>query len=480
MAGRAPVSVQPAMPPGGPGAAAEPAPGGYQEALRYLAECVDLEKVRQQALTPDQFRLDRMRAMLDRLGDPHRALRCVHVAGTKGKGSTCEMTASCLEACGYAVGLYTSPHLVDVRERIRVNRRMIPYAAFAAALNRVREAAAAVAPRHGPATYFEHLTAMAFLHFAEEAVDVAVVEVGVGGRLDSTNVITPEVAAVTSISLDHTALLGGTVEQIAREKAGIFKPGIPAITIDQKPEVVRTLREVAQQVGAPFRVVGGDAEGDVDFSVRFVAAGGRRPQARVCLNTPRCAFEHLPVPLLGEHQARNCGLALGIIDALVERGLQCPPSAVSDGLARTALPGRLEQVGVEPRIFLDGAHNEDSMACLVRALGACVDYDSLVVVFGCCADKDVNGMLRQLAQGADKVIFTRAAGTPRAARPDDLARRFNDLSSGKMCLTAPDLAAALAMAVKGVGRGDLVCVTGSLYLVGEARKLLGGRRGGGA
>ncbi|HYE02845.1 MAG TPA: Mur ligase family protein, partial [Phycisphaerales bacterium] len=268
-------------------------PVSYQEALRYLAERVDVEKLRASRVTRDMFKLDRMRALLDALGNPHESLRCVHVAGTKGKGSTCEMTACCLEACGYTVGVYTSPHVVDVRERVRINRRLISYADFARTLSKVAEAASRLEAAHGPASYFEVLTALALAHFAEEAVDAAVIETGLGGRLDSTNVIVPEVAAITAIGLDHTQILGDTPELIAREKAGIFKPGVPALTVPQTPGVLAVLREAAGQCGVPLQVVGQD----IEFSVRFENSGPRGPHARVCLTTPRSSFEHLPVPL---------------------------------------------------------------------------------------------------------------------------------------------------------------------------------------
>ena len=442
-------------------------PATYAAALRFLYDRVDLERTRQTRAVADQLKLERMHAIMEQLGNPHQAVRFVHVAGTKGKGSTCEMTASCLEACGYTVGVYTSPHLVDIRERVRINRKMIPHADFTRLVGRAGEAAAAVEGEHGPATFFELLTAVALLHFAEQAVDSAVVEVGLGGRLDSTNVIRPEVAAVSSISLDHTQILGDTLEAIAREKAGIFKPGVPAVTVQQKPGVVEAMREVAERVGCTLQVVGQE----IDFSVRFENSPGYGPHARVCLQTPRNTFEHLRVPLRGEHQAHNCGLALAILDKLAERGFSTPEAKVTVGLEKTELPGRLELAWTSPRVILDGAHNEDSVRCLMRAVGAHVPYDSMVVVFGCCQDKDVGAMLSQIALGADKVIFTRTAGNSRAADPRELHRRFVEMT-GKMSQVAKDLPEALRIAARAVGRGDIICVTGSFYLVGEAKKYL--------
>jgi dihydrofolate synthase/folylpolyglutamate synthase len=444
---------------------------GFQDAVRWLYDRTDIERMRPTPQARDLMKLDRMRRLLEILENPQESLRCVHVAGTKGKGSTCEMTASCLEACGYTVGLYTSPHLVDVRERIRINRKTISHGDFTRLAQAVASATTKLDAKDGEATFFELITAMAFVHFAEEAVDAAVIECGLGGRLDSTNVIVPEVSAITSLSLDHTQILGATIDRIAAEKAGIFKPGVPAVTVPQAPEAMAVLKKVAEEVGAPLQVLGEE----LDFTLRFDAVGGAGagagPQTRVSLTTSRSAYEHLTVPLKGEHQAYNCGLALAILDRLTERGFQAPESKVTIGLARVECPGRLEVVPGVPRIVLDGAHNPASIRCLMRAIGAHLSYDSMVVIFGCAADKDIPGMLKQLDLGADKAIFTRAAGNVRAADPKDLARVFTE-AAGKMSQTAPTLAEALDLARRGVGRDDLICITGSFYLVGEAKKLL--------
>jgi dihydrofolate synthase / folylpolyglutamate synthase len=444
--------------------------GSYANALKWLYDRVDIERTSPSRLAADTLKLDRMHRLMELLGNPHRAFRSVHVAGTKGKGSTCVMTATCLEACGYAVGLYTSPHLVDVRERIQLNRRMIGQPEFTKAAQRVADAAANIEPSAGEPTFFELTTAMAFLYFAEEAVDAAVIEVGLGGRLDSTNVITPEVTAVTSISLDHTQILGETLEKIAREKAGIFKPGVPAITIQHKPTVLQVFRDVAAEVGAPLQVLGQD----VEFSLRYEASPRDGTIIRVNVTTDRNAFEHLVVPLKGEHQAVNCGLALALLDKLSERGFKTPANKVTRGLADVRMPGRMEIAWESPRVLLDGAHNTDSVKCLIKAIGAHIPYDSMVLIFGCATDKDVDGMLREIGLGADKVIFTRS-GNQRACDPRDLARRFGE-ATGKMAQTAKDFPEALALAARAVGREDLICVTGSLYLVGEAKKHLDTKR----
>lgn len=435
----------------------------YTTALRWLYEHIDHERMRLVRYNERTFSLARMRKLLDLIGNPHQQVRCVHVAGTKGKGSTCAMLASMLESCGYTVGLYTSPHLIDLRERITINGHMISYNDVAEAFKQIAEVESAF--KTEPPTYFEILTAAAFKYFADQAVDLVVLETGLGGRLDCTNVCQPLVTGITHLSMDHMHLLGDTLDQIAREKAGIFKPEVAAISVQQEPEAADALRAVSEEVGAPLQFTGRD----IEFSHRFEANKELGPHSRVSLTTERSRFEHLAVPLRGEHQAHNCGLALAILDRLKLHGFDLPEHKVIEGLAATRLDGRMEQVWSEPRIIIDGAHNATSVQALIRALGAHVSYDSLVLVFGCGQDKDVRGMLKQVSLGADKIIFTRAKNNPRAEEPADLLTRFADIS-GKMAQTAPNLEAALKLAARAVSREDLIVVTGSFYLAGEARK----------
>jgi len=443
----------------------------YHAALKYLYDRADVERMRPSRVDPSVFKLDRMQGIVSALGNPHESLKCVHIAGTNGKGSTVAMTASCLKACGYTVGTYTSPHLVDLRERIMINGSMIAYPHFTELMGRVATAAAGLPKKWGEPTFFELMTALAFLHFAEQAVDAAVIEVGLGGRLDSTNVITPEVSAITSISFDHMQFLGKTLPAIAEQKAGIFKKGVPALTIPQEPSVIDAMRRVAEQVGAPFEVLGQD----IEFSYRFEGNSQLGPLMRVGMSTERCEFEHIPVPLPGEHQAYNCGLTLAIVDKLCARGFELPENRVMEGLEKVQLPGRMEIAWKEPRILLDGAHNPAALAALIKSVGAHVQKcDSMIMIFGCAADKDLDNLLKKVALGADKVIFTRAKNNARAAEPADLARRFSEITP-KMCQVAPTLEEALSIAGRAAGRDDLICITGSFYLVGEAKKLLADR-----
>jgi dihydrofolate synthase/folylpolyglutamate synthase len=345
-----------------------------------------------------------------------------------------------------------------------VNNQMIPEHDFVRLLNKLLPELRDSVDKSRP-TFFEILTCVAFMYFAEEEVDMAVVETGLGGRLDSTNVIKPEVSAITTIGYDHTQILGNTLAKIAQEKAGIFKTGIPVISVPQTPEVKDALNKAARSIKAPLKFTGED----IDFSYRFESSRLTGPHTRICLTTPRSKFEHLPVPLPGEHQAINCGLALAILDTLKEKGYQINDQQALEGLAKTRLPGRMELICEDPRVLIDGAHNPPSMEALIKTIGQHISYDSMVVIFGCAVDKDVDGMLDQIAMGADKVIFTKN-GTVRSADPEELALRFEE-RTGRMAQFAENVSDAVRVASSVATRGDIICITGSFYLAGEAKRL---------
>jgi dihydrofolate synthase/folylpolyglutamate synthase len=435
----------------------------YRAALNFLNSKTNYEKMVRVGYNHTNFNLSRMLRVMAGLGNPHKKVKTVHIAGTKGKGSTCHMLAAMLQNAGYRTGMYTSPHIVDLRERISVDGQMISESQFTKLMAKVAPVAQRL-QRDAP-TFFELMTAAAFLYFVARKVDIAVIETGLGGRLDSTNVIKPEVCGITSISHDHMAQLGGTLERIAEEKAGIFKPGVPVIGAPQARGVKKVLRTAAEKVGCELRFVGEDLE----FSYRFESSRITGPHTRVCMTTPKTRFNHLRVPLLGEHQAYNCGVALGIIDALRQRGWSIPEQDAIDGLEKVKILGRLEIIREEPRTLVDAAHNADSIRALMRAIGQNIPYDSMVVIFGCSADKDIDGMLSELRFGADKVIFT-STGTPRSTDPTELLTLFQE-KSPKMAQVAPSLPEAYRIACKSVSRDDLVCITGSVHLVGLAKRL---------
>lgn len=430
--------------------------------MDYLNTLVNFEK-RPPGRRDAPFKLDRMHRILAALGSPEKRFRCVHIAGTKGKGSTVAMLAGMLHGAGHKVGVYTSPHVMNIRERIAIGPTLISEHEFGRVIGKVADA---VQRNHLDApTYFEALTAAAFLYFAEQRVGIAVIEAGLGGRLDSTNVIKPEVCGITSISYDHMAQLGNTLTAIAEEKAGIFKEGVPVISAQQTKEVKRALKKAAETVKAPLMFSGDD----IEYTYRFESSRLAGPQARICISTPTSHYEHLAVPMLGEHQAINCGVAMGILDQLKARGMRIDDEGAIAGLANVKLPGRMEQICTEPRVLVDGAHNAASIEALMRAIGQNVGYDSMVVIFGCCTDKDIPGMLKHILLGADKVIFT-PIGSPRAADPADLAASFAEITGGKTAQVARNLGEAMEIAEKAVNREDLICITGSFYLVADAKR----------
>jgi len=432
----------------------------YRSAVNYLNSLTNYERVRRAKYTTGNFGLARITRLLAALDNPHRSFKSVHIAGTKGKGSTSCMLAEMLRACDLKVGLYTSPHLLSVRERIVVDSKKIEERAFTKCVEAVSKIA--VAAKVPEPTYFEVMTAAAFVHFRNEGVDIAVVETGMGGRLDSTNVITPEAVGITSISYDHTLQLGDDLASIAKEKAGIFKKGIPVVSAPQPASVKEVLKQAALDANTTLRY----SNDGVDFSYRFEFSRAAGRHARICLTTANCKFEHLFVPLLGEHQAMNCTVALGLLDVLKTRGFEIDDQKAVEGMSNVSLDGRMQMICEEPRILVDGAHNGASIDALMRAIGQHVSYDSMIVIFGCQKDKDITGMLRRLQIGADKMIFT-STGSPRSADPAELAAEYIEMS-GKMAQVGETIDDAMTIATSAITREDLVCITGSFYLVAEA------------
>ncbi len=443
----------------------------HDAAIAFLNSTINIERVRPDKVSSEVWKLDRMRALMSELGDPHNALVIIHIAGSKGKGSVCNMLEGALQGCGYTTGVFTSPHLIDVRERVRVGGVPINETSFDDALALCRTAAAAIEKEHGKATYFELLTALALLVFAQQAVDLVILETGLGGRLDCTNIVNPAIVGLTSIQLEHTEILGDTLEKIAAEKAGIIKPNAFAISVPQEERVIEVFRTKSDETGTTLSVLGED----IIYTDRFQSGIKGGPSALVCVGDEHNGFEHMTVPLLGMHQAQNCGLALAILARLRTMGYDIPERGVSAGLTQIDRRGRLEQVLERPRIFVDGAHTPDSVRAVLQATAAHLDYDSLIVVFGCASDKDIDGMIDALATGADKVIFTRAQSNPRAADPEELRSRCV-ASNAIMCESAPCVRDAINAAAAACDHGqDLILITGSFYLVGETKQLVESR-----
>ncbi|MEI7657260.1 MAG: cyanophycin synthetase [Phycisphaerae bacterium] len=441
-------------------------------AMRYLAARLNVETSSPSSIDAAKvFTLDRMRSLLESMGRPHLAYPVVHVAGSKGKGSVCEMIAAGLSGGGVRAGLYTSPHLQRINERIRVAGVEIDPARFTELVREVAGHAEKVERPGDPCTYFELLTAVAFAHFAAERVDAAVIEVGLGGRDDATNVVEPAVCVIGAIQLEHTQLLGDSLAAIAAIKAGILKKGVPAVTLPQDPAAAGAIAARAVVVGAPLRVVGGAG---VEYSHRYGLPDGASSRSmRVTLKADGLHWLHVEVPYAGEHQAWNCGLALAALGLLKGRGVQFELDAVSKGIAAAPGRGRLEwmQVGEgggARKVAIDIAHTPDSLAALMRALSVVSSHESLVCVVGIAADKDVDGILRAVAGGADKVFFTRAPGHRRGADPEDLLRRYEAVGGG-MAQCVLDFEGCLDAALRSAGPRDVVLVAGSHVIAGAAR-----------
>jgi len=438
----------------------------YSKAMGYLFSKTDYEKQRVLRYNVTTFDLGRMERLLKNLGNPHKKIETIHIAGTKGKGSTATMLARMIEANGYSVGLYTSPHVTTLHERIAVNGKMISEKAMLGLVNRIHSSIEKMGKKDDSPTFFEIMTALAFMYFADKEVSLAIIETGLGGRLDSTNVVKPALVGITSISLDHQNVLGETIDKIAKEKAGIIKQGVPVITVQQDPAAMRMIKRHATTANAPLSVTGKD----IDFSYRFESSREHGPHTRICITTPTSKFEHLRVPLPGEHQAINCGLALAMLDNLKNQGYEIDDEKSIVGLKDVSMTGRMEIISNDPRILVDTAHNAASIKALIQAIGQHVPYDSMVVIFGCNSDKDVRGMLEQLQYGADKVIFTRS-NSPKAVFPQDLSDMYTEIC-GKMCQTAMSIREAVRVAKNAVSKEDLICITGSFYLVGQAKEQL--------
>jgi dihydrofolate synthase/folylpolyglutamate synthase len=439
----------------------------YQEALDYIYSFVDQEKLVPDQYVPRRFDLENMKSLLAMMGDPHHRLRAVHVAGTKGKGSTCAMMASVLQAAGYRVGLFTQPHLHTFRERIKIGDRLMGEEEMIAGLEGLKPFIEQIPD---PST-FEIMTALAFQYFAEQEVDLAVIETGLGGRLDTTNVIVPLVSVITSISYDHTYILGDTIEEIASEKAGIIKAGKPVVCSPQRPAAEQVVAEVCQERKAPLILVGKDwlwEAGQANMEGQSFSVRSQITDLKKGLITDRKSRDFW-IPLLGRYQVVNATTVIATIDQLVRQEIKIPLEQVIEGLQRARWPGRLEILGREPLLVVDGAHNVDSIQRLMRALREYLSFDRLILVVGFSLDKNITGMMKELTSQAQAVIVTQAKH-PRSADPesvmDELESSKTDLS---MVSIVNDVPSALWRALELAGKEDLVCVTGSLFVVAEAR-----------
>ncbi|HET6453182.1 MAG TPA: folylpolyglutamate synthase/dihydrofolate synthase family protein [Armatimonadota bacterium] len=419
----------------------------YQEAIRRLESLIDYERTPAAAQAARVWNLDRIAYMLQAVGNPHLGTKFLHIAGTRGKGSTAAVTASILTSAGYRTGLYTSPHLQCFRERIRIDGEMISEAELASLVEETQPIVEEMSRWEiGAPSFFDVYTFLALMHFARKKVDFAILEPGLGGRLDATNVVTPIACAITRIGVDHTEELGNTLAQIAGEKAGIIKPGVPVVTSEQPDEAMEVLEGICRErecrlVPAP--------------TVEVTHADEFGQKLRVNELDLEC-------PLLGAHQAENVGVAIGLIRQM---GHPIPDCAIAQGVKSVRWPGRFQIVRRNPHVILDGGVDETGAKALAATMLSLFPGRRVIVVFGMVRGHDTEAVARVLAPLADKVYVT-AAHSPRAVDPSVIQKYV----SGDIVVP---VAEAVVKAINEAGEEDIVLITGSLYIVGEAMTSLG-------
>ena len=426
----------------------------YTEALDYI---YDLTKY------GIKLGLNNIKYLLFLLGDPHKKIKIIHVAGTNGKGSTASFISSILQSDGYKVGLYTSPHLVDFTERININNKQINRKKVSELLERIKPFIEKVAqtPSYGHPTFFEVITSLAFLYFFEEQVDFLVLEVGLGGRLDATNVCEPLISVITHIDYDHMDKLGNSLEEIAREKGGIIKPERIVISSKQYREAQNEIKRIADEKNSliyssgkeiNYEIVKSDIKGVV-FDLEGIYHN----------------FKNLHTPLLGRHQADNATTAIAAVEALKISGIDISQKAIRAGLEKVKWTGRLEVIQNNPTLLLDGAHNPNGVKIMLQALEEIFSYQRLILVLGIFTDKDYKKMIQILAPNADLIIATKAK-TPRAAPPQTIVKEAAQYINENKIMVTKNIPQAINCALSNSKEDDLICITGSLYTVGEAKR----------
>ena len=430
----------------------------YQQALDYIYSLIDYERD-PQPRAKARYDLRRVEELLARIGNPHLAARTVHIAGTKGKGSVAAMVASVLTASGYSTGLYTSPHLHTFNERIRIDDRLISDDELTALVEKIKPEVEDINEKatYGKLTTFELITALGFAYFKQKEVDFQVIEVGLGGIVDATNVIIqPEVCIITSISYDHTEVLGNTLAEIATEKAGIIKPGSIVVTSPHVDEVDAVIEKVCLDAEAKQVRVGRDVTWQglsFDTNQQSFQVEGR------------LGSYQLSIPLLGQHQLENAVTAVAALEVLVERGFNISPESIKAGMAQVNWPGRLQVLKRHPLVVVDGAHNPDSARKLKQALEQYFKFDKAILIIGFSSDKDISKIISELVPLFDKVIATHSIH-PRAMPTASVVAEFD--RQGVVAHATEDISIALPLALNLAGEKDLICVTGSMFVVAGA------------
>ena len=435
----------------------------YQEAIKYLESFINYERITTYSYR-SSFRLERMDRILSLFDHPENKFNSLHITGTKGKGSVSAMAFSILNEAGFSCGLYTSPHLVDFRERIRIaqNRtwRLISEEEVVSLVEEIRPKIESLKERP---SFFEIYTTLAFLYFAKKNLDFAVVEVGLGGRLDATNILNPLVCGITSISFDHMEKLGNTLAKIAQEKCGIIKENTIVVSAPQKEEVIEVIRETCQKKNAQLY--------EVNKDIFFEEIGWENKKEIFNIRGIFEEYTHLEMPLLGTHQLINASVALGMVEALRKYQIYISSPAVREGFRKVFWPGRLEILQERPLIILDGAQNRESAYALKEAVKKYFSYEKLILVLGISKDKDIKGICEELLEIADEIILTKA-NNPRAEEPKNIQNQISKIKYQNNVFLTKNVEEAISLAKEKARVSDLILITGSLFLVGEARDYL--------
>jgi dihydrofolate synthase/folylpolyglutamate synthase len=407
--------------------------------------------------------LERIEFILKSLGSPQQNMKAIHVAGTNGKGSVCAMISSVLQKSGYKVGLFTSPHLLKFEERIRIDGIPISQEDLLSLVERIKPISESMVKEHGfeHPTFFETACAMALYHFFREKVDYTVLEVGLGGRLDATNIITPLISVITSVSLDHTHVLGNTLEEVAREKAGIIKEGVPVIIGVEQREILKLMEDISIERNSPYYSTQNNGshtllESNSDHQ-RFEVTVNGRTYADLCIN------------LVGYHQVKNAHIAVMTLDLLKEQGISISEENIKRGIEETKWPGRLEIVQRDPIVIFDCAHNPHGMKALSYALKRLFDSNKKTLVMGIMRDKDIPGIVNEACGFADNIIITKPK-FERAAETDTIVKEVKRFFVEFQVI--PDVAQALDHAITNAQKDDVICIAGSIFNVGEAMEAL--------
>ncbi len=443
----------------------------YRAALAYIEQFIDYERSPDFARQARFYNLNRISQLLDLLGNPHDRLKVIHVAGSKGKGSTAALIASVLTQAGYKTGLFTSPHLITPRERCRIDDKLISEAGVAFYIEKLKPAIETVsASEFGRVSFFEIYTALAFTYFADKATDFAVIEVGLGGRLDATNVVSPVISVITPIGLEHTAILGETYTDIANEKAEIIKHACPVALAPQHPEARAVIEKVASERNATIVEIKNFVAQDPDISVSQVILNseGIPVAQQFDVETDSECYLELTLPLLGHHQYINATTAIAAIECLKQRGYGISRDSVYAGFKNVQWQGRIQQVMSSPLVVLDGAHSPVSMNALCRAIRENYCYTQVIFIVSIMKDKDLTAIGEIISGTADHVIATQVSDNPRVMPAETIQNTWSGILNKITTCPTPEL--AIKKGLSSASPTDLVCVTGSIYLVGQALK----------